>query len=90
MRIREKDLERELKALANARRLAILKYLQSKKEAIVGEIAEAINLSFKSTSRHLSVLKSSELVEYEQRGLAYYYSLPKTLSSLTRATLSLL
>ncbi len=51
----ERELEKQLKALANRRRLAILKYLKSKREASVGDIAEEINLSFKSTSKHLAV-----------------------------------
>ncbi|MBI5220938.1 MAG: helix-turn-helix transcriptional regulator [Candidatus Liptonbacteria bacterium] len=48
-----RELEKCLKALANRRRLAILKYLQKKKEASVAAISEEIELSFRSTSKHL-------------------------------------
>lgn len=70
-----KTLEKYLKALANKRRLAILKHLKKIKEATVGEISELINLSFKSTSRHLSVLFGADLVEREQRSTEVYYCL---------------
>ena len=79
-KVDDKTLERELKALANRRRLAIIRHLHSKSEATVGELAEAIKLSFKSTSRHLSVLKSADLVEHDQRGLMYFYSLTRPFS----------
>lgn len=48
-----KEYERILKALANRRRLAILRHIRREKEARVGDIASAIRLSFKATSRHL-------------------------------------
>ncbi|TSC68034.1 MAG: hypothetical protein G01um101472_187 [Parcubacteria group bacterium Gr01-1014_72] len=70
-----RELERVLKALANRRRLGILKFLKLKKEAIVGEIAEAIRLSFKSTSRHLSILSGAGVVEREQRSTEVFYSI---------------
>ncbi len=63
-----------LKALANGRRLAILKYLSNEKEATVGEVAEKIGLSFKATSKHLAVLYGVDILEKEQRGLEVWYS----------------
>ena len=85
-----KELERELKALANKRRLAIIKFLKQNKEATVGDIAEAIKLSFKSTSKHLAVLKAVDVVEYDQRSLSYYYKLSSPLPRASQAILSLL
>jgi len=70
-----KELEKILKALANHRRLMILKLLKENKELTVGDISEKIKLSFKSTSRHLSVLLSAEMVQREQRKIEMYYSL---------------
>ncbi len=64
-----------MKALASKRRLAILAHLKAHKEVTVGTIAEAINLSFKSTSRHLAVLSGADILEKEQRSLEVYYSL---------------
>jgi DNA-binding transcriptional ArsR family regulator len=70
-------LERILKALANRRRLGVIKFIHESKskEAHVGEIAEHIGLSFKSTSRHLSILTAAEILIHEQKGLYVYYQL---------------
>ena len=46
-----KKFERILKGLANRRRLAVLKYLNSTKEANVAQIAKVINLSFNDDSK---------------------------------------
>ncbi len=75
MNIKEKELERILKALANRRRLAIISFLKKNKESNVGDIAEAIHLSIKSTSRHLSVLSGAYILEREQRSSEVFYSL---------------
>ncbi len=80
-------MEKILKALANRRRLAILQFLKKEKEATVGEIAKEIGLSFKSTSKHLAVLRGADIVGRDQRSLAMHYSLtdeqkPATLSIL--------
>ena len=71
-----KELERILKALANKRRLAILKYLKHHREASVSTIASAIKLSLKATSKHLNILSSADMLEKEQRSLEVYYNLP--------------
>lgn len=70
-----KEIEKSLKALANRRRLAIIKYLKANKEACVGDIADYIRLSFKATSKHLAVLASNDIVDREQRSKLMYYSL---------------
>lgn len=68
-------MEKILKALANRRRLAILKYLKESKEAPVAEIADKINLSFKATSKHLGVLSAIDIIEREQRSSQMFYRL---------------
>lgn len=85
-----RGLERTLKALANRRRLAILAYLKVEREAPVGEIAGAIHLSFKSTSRHLAVLAAVDLVDRDQRELQMFYRLASPLPSAARPLISLL
>ncbi|MCR4311206.1 MAG: metalloregulator ArsR/SmtB family transcription factor [Candidatus Taylorbacteria bacterium] len=70
-----KKLERILKAAANRRRFNILAYLKKEHELTVGEISERLHLSFKSTSRHLSVLFAIDLVEKTQRGSEVFYRL---------------
>ena len=68
-----KELEKSLKACANRRRLEILKFLKKKGRASVGEISDAIRLSFKSTSRHLVILYAVDIVEKEQKSHQVYY-----------------
>lgn len=70
-----RKLEKTLKALANRRRLAIIKYLKNNREAPVGEIAHEINLSFRSTSKHLGVLTAADILDKEQRSLQMFYCL---------------
>lgn len=83
-------MERILKALANQRRLAILKYLKKNKEAPVAEIAEEINLSFKATSKHLGVLSAADIVEKEQRSLQVFYRLSNNQELSAKYIISLL
>ena len=86
----ERQIERELKALANRRRLAIIRYPASVKEANVSDIAGEIKLSFKSTSRHLAVLISADILEKEQRGLEVHHRLASRRSPIVRQMLELL
>ena len=79
-----------MKALANRRRLVILKYLKKTREATVGSIASEIKLSFKSTSRHLGVLYATGIVEKEQRNVEVFYRLASQLHPTTKAVLLLL
>ena len=72
-----KESERVLKALANRRRLLIVKFLKTKGAAAVGSIADHIRLSFAATSRHLRVLANADLVESEQINTTVSYSLVK-------------
>lgn len=88
--MKEKELERTLKALANKRRLAILRFLKKKKEASVGEVALAINLSFRATSKHLGILFAADLVEHEQRSLQMYYWISKEQNEITKTLLTVL
>ena len=82
----EAELERHLKSLGNRRRLSIINFLRKRKEANVGEIAEAIKLSFTSTSKHLIILERVGFVEKEQKSLNMYYRLssdaPRILTSV--------
>ncbi len=85
-----KYLEKILKALANQRRLAILKFLKSKKEASVGDIASEINLSVKATSKHLFILSSIDILEKEKRSLQIFYKLSNNQLPVVKQFLSLL
>jgi len=85
-----KHLERILKALANRRRLAILQFLKKEKEANVSDIAEAINLSFRATSKHLGILAAADLVEREQRGLQMWYKIMPKIYTIARSIIFIL
>ncbi len=84
-----KNLESQLKALANNRRLRILRFLQKIHKASVTDIAREIHLSFKSTSRHLAVLRSAEFVEKEQQSLIVFYSLANPLEPIVKQIINL-
>lgn len=86
----DKGLERLLKAVANTRRLAILRCLKRRKEATVGDIAESIKLSFKSTSRHLGILSAADLLDREQRSLEVYYRIAEEIGAPISSLLSIL
>ena len=86
----EKELEKNLKALANKRRILILKFIKKSGRASVGEIAEAIKLSFKATSKHLMILANADILEKEQISLTMLYFIPKTPNPLISKLLSVL
>ncbi|HEY4480216.1 MAG TPA: metalloregulator ArsR/SmtB family transcription factor [Candidatus Paceibacterota bacterium] len=71
----EKDLEKILKALANKRRILILRVLKGRKKASVNDLAKTIKLSFRSTSKHLSILYAAGILDKEQSGLTVFYSI---------------
>lgn len=85
-----KDYEKILKALANRRRLQIIKYLKDKKLATVTSIAEHLKLSFKSTSKHLAVLFGAGIVDKEQKSLSMFYSVVDSLPKLAKRVIDLI
>lgn len=70
-----KNSSKIFKALGNERRLLMLKYLLERKELTVGQISELIRFSFKSVSKHLSILENANLVKSRQIGLNKLYSI---------------
>ena len=88
--MREVELERQLKVLANRRRLAILNLLRKRKDVNVSDVAEAIKLSFTSTSRHLTMLERMGFVEKEQKSLNVFYRITPAPNDTLRKVLSLL
>jgi len=83
-----KDLEKQYKALANRRRLSIIKFLKGRGKASVGEIANEIKLRIKSTSKHLRVLAAVDFVDREQQSLNVFYFLPKNKPTVLKQTLT--
>lgn len=86
----DRNLERSLKALANGRRLSILRILKKRGEATVGSISDGIRLSFRSTSKHLSVLSAVDIVEHEQRSSEVFYRIQNNVARPVRTLLSFL
>lgn len=70
-----KEVAKQLKALGNERRLKIIMLLAARSPRSVGELAEALRLSFRSTSKHLQILKHAGFLENEQVGLTVLYRL---------------
>jgi len=83
------SLEKQLKAVANRRRLAIIKFLHKSAGSSVGDIAAEIKLSFRSTSRHLAVLRAADIVESSQVSQNVFYKLAAPRSSIVSLVLSL-
>lgn len=83
-----KHLEFQYKALANRRRLAILKYLKYHNKASVGDIAKEIKLRIKSTSKHLRVLSAVDFLDREQQSLNVFYFLPENKPTILKEILS--
>lgn len=81
--------EKIFKALANRRRLKIVEYLKGGKKASVGELAGYLKLSFKSTSKHLAVLKGADVVDSEQISLTSLYHLTNPLEVLLKQGLGI-
>ncbi len=68
-------LEQQLKAVSNARRLAMLRYLKENKSATAGEIARAVHVSMPPASQHFRILKTAGIIEYKRRGKYISYRL---------------
>ncbi|MFZ1991810.1 MAG: metalloregulator ArsR/SmtB family transcription factor [Alphaproteobacteria bacterium] len=70
------ELELVFKALAHAQRRQILVVLDARGGAMTsGEIAERFSCKWPTTSRHLRVLEEAGLVEVEQQGREWNYTL---------------
>jgi DNA-binding transcriptional ArsR family regulator len=79
--------ERILKSLANRRRIAIVRYLKKNKTATVGDVAEAIKLSFKATSKHLAILATTDILTREQQSVSMLYQISPDMPSLARTVI---
>ena len=66
-------LERQLKAVANRKRLEILQELKKHRTLFSSDIAHSIGMSRAATSQHLRILRNAGIVEYTKRGLEVNY-----------------
>jgi len=83
-------IEHRLKAVASARRLAILKFLKKHHSATVTDIASALGVSVFAASQHLRILRSAGIVAYKKRGLYVTYRLELPQQKLVKQVLQLL
>lgn len=79
-----KNLEKILKAVANGRRLMMIRILRDRKEMSVGDVASAVKLSFRATSRHLFVLFNADLLDRRPDGLMVYYKISDNLENFAK------
>ena len=70
-----REIVRMFKILGNERRFLILRYLFHNKELAVGQISGLIKLSFRSTSKHLTVLMNMDLLDSKQVSSNKFYSI---------------
>lgn len=63
------------KAVANEKRVRILRLLLKHKELTVEDIAEILKISYKTVSAHLQKLANVNLVKRYQKGLFVFYSI---------------
>ncbi len=74
------------KALGNINRIKIIQMLAGGKSITVTDIATKINVSIKSTSRHLMILRNLDLLEAEGKEGHVFYSFNKNIpADLKRA-----
>ncbi len=90
MSVNLKELEKVLKGLGNRRRLAIVQFLKRNKESSVGDIAEAIKLSYKSTSHHLRIMVAAGILTRDQRSAEASYSLAPSTDKVVHLVVGLL
>lgn len=67
-------MSKAFKALSDETRREILKML-SKKDMSAGEISDHFNMSKPSISKHLDILRDSELISSEKKGQFVIYSI---------------
>ncbi len=85
-----KKLVKILKGLANERRLKILQLLEGDTEKNVSSLSEELNLSFRSTSRHLRKMLDLGILKTRQTRNNMFYSLDKDETGLIKHVLKLI
>lgn len=81
-----KSTLRVTKALADVQRVRILQLLE-KGELCVCQVIEVLGLAPSTVSKHLSLLRSAELVEMRKDGRWAYYRLPDAAGDSVRPVL---
>jgi predicted transcriptional regulator len=82
--------EKIYKALAHSGRLQMVRYLKGMKYASVTTVSNTLNISVKTTSKHLQILLDAGIVSSERHGVQVYYAIKKPLTPLVRGLISFL
>ena len=77
------------KGLGNQNRLRILQLLNETDKLSVTDLTEELEISFKNTSRNLTILRHLGLVEFEGKADRVYYSLNRKLLDEIRKILDI-
>lgn len=80
------EIDRALRALADANRRAILDVLRRDAHA-VGEVAETVGLSQQATSHHLRVLRTAGIVTETRAGVRHLFAIDSDGLSVVRSYL---
>ena len=83
-----KELKKELEIFDNLNRLDILKFLKSKGQRSVGDIADRTGLSFKTASRQLLYLAKKGVLKRRYDGSFVLYEISNNLSKLSGSIIS--
>lgn len=83
-------MEKIFKALSNLSRLKIVQFLKGKKEASVTEISSATGCSYKATSKHLSILFRTDILDREQRFYEMHYKLSKNMGPIAKSLIKII
>ena len=57
-----KNISKNLKAISNIQRLKIIGFLKKTKSSNISEISDFLKLSYRSTDKHLQILKNVEII----------------------------
>ncbi len=87
---KDQKLEQQLFALANVRRLSLLRFLKKKHAATVSAIAKELRIRIPSASQHLDLLYDAEIVTFIKRGRFVFYRLALKQEEQVRTVLKML
>ena len=85
-----KKIEKIFKALANKKRLDALLFLGKSKNASVGEVADEIKTSIRSTSKHLLLLYHADFLDKERVHGLTIYSINSNMGNIEKTLINLL
>jgi DNA-binding transcriptional ArsR family regulator len=83
-----KELNRTFKIFANEQRLAIMNLLKTKGEKSVGQIADHLEIPFKTISKHLLYLSDKGILTRRHNGFFVLYEISGNLSKSVRLIIS--